>query len=343
MTQKTFVWRLFDLGERHLTLTSLFGRPAQIRPAAELAWTFYSMAPEPPYARQEGGKTRPPPGGLAQFEDVYSLDGALVAANGAVVAESLGDRAAPLPGALRRTRDGDFTVRIRPLTSIRRVAGAFIFLRQPGDREYERWLIEILPRVAVAAQFCDLSAFQFAVPRQSGEMIEVVRESLRLFGVRPERIVAIGPEPVSFMRLVFPLPVAKFSAKSPRAMGVLESLPARFGDAPEAARRIYVKAGAKSPFFDLLEPLGFVAVQPERMSFSQRAQAFSKAEYIAGAPGAGLANAAFAPRGLRLLAIGADEDSKIFYRDLAEAKQGRFMALRLQSNDAAAALKKFFD
>ncbi len=342
MTQKTFAWRFFDLGESHLALTSLFRRPAQIRPAAELARAFYPMPPEPPYARQEGGETRPPLGGLAQFENACSLDGALVAANGVLVAESLGDHAAPLPRALRRMRDGGISVRIWPLTPIRRLAGVFVFLRQPGDRNYTRWLVETLPRVAVAAQFCDLSAFQFVVPRQRGEMIAVVRESLRPFGVPPERVVAIGPEPVFFQRLVFPLPVAQASAKSPRAMDVLESLPARFGAAPEAPRRIYVKAGGATPFFNLLQPLGFVEVEPERMNFSERAQTFSKAEWIAGAPGAGLANAVFAPRGLRLLALAADEESKIFYRDLAEAKQGRFLSLRLQCNDAAARIKKFF-
>ncbi|WP_298355932.1 glycosyltransferase 61 family protein [Rhodoblastus sp.] len=342
MTKKTFAWRFFDLGESHLALTSLFRRPADIQPATELARAFYPMPPEPPYARQEGGETRPPPGGLAQIDDACSLDGALMAANGALVAESLGEHDAPLPRALRRMRKGGISVRIWPLTSIRRLAGAYIFLRQPGDRDYARWLIEVLPRVAVAAQFCDLSAFQFVVPRQRGAMTAVVRESLRLFGVPPERVVAIGSEPVFFRRLIFPLPVARLSAKSPRAMEVLESLPARYGDAPEAPRRIYVKAGGAVSFFNLLEPLGFVEVEPERMNFSQVAQAFSKAEWIAGAPGAGLANAVFAPRGLRLLALGADENCKIYYRDLVEAKYGRFLSLRWQSTDAAAKIKKFF-
>ncbi len=342
MNQKTFAWRFFDLGESHLALTSLFRRPADIRPVAQLARAFYPMPPEPPYARQEGGETRPPQGGLAQLDDACSLDGALIAANGALVAESLGEHDAPLPRALRRMRKGGISVRIRPLRSIRRLAGAFIFLRQPGDSNYARWLIEVLPRVAVAAQFCDLSAFQFAVPRQRGAMIAVVRESLRLFGVPSERVVTIGSEPVFFQRLVFPLPVARLSAKSPRAMEVLESLPARYGAAPEAPRRIYIKSGVATPFFDLLQPLGFVVVEPERMNFAECARAFSKAEWIAGAPGAGLANAVFAPRGPRLLAIGADEDSKAYYRDLAEAKKGRFLSLRLQSNDAAVRIKKFF-
>ncbi|MGO8739720.1 glycosyltransferase family 61 protein [Rhodoblastus sp.] len=341
MTKKTFAWRFFDLGESQLALTSVFRRPAQIRPAAELARGFYPMPPEPPYARQEGGETRPPPGGLAQFDDACSIDGALIAADGSLVAESLGEHDAPLPRALHRMRKGGVSVRIWPLTSIRRLAGAFIFLRQPGDRDYARWLIEILPRLAVAARFCDLSAFQFAVPRQRRGMIAVVRESLRLFGVPPERVVAIGREPVFFQRLFFPLPVARFSAKSQRAIDVLESVPARYGDASDAPRRIYVKSGRASPFFDLLQPLGFVEVEPERMNFSECAQAFSRAEWIAGTPGAGLANAVFAPRGLRLAAFAADEESDIYYRDLAEAKQGRFLSLRAQRNSAAG-LKKFF-
>nr|WP_252393857.1 glycosyltransferase 61 family protein [Candidatus Rhodoblastus alkanivorans] len=219
---------------------------------------------------------------------------------------------------------------------MRRLAGDYIFLRQPGDGDYARWLIDLLPRVVVAAQFCDLSAFRFVVARSTSQRMQVVRDSLGLFGVRPERIVAIGDAPTFFQRLVFPLPAAKYPCgKSPRAIEALEYLPARFPDASDAPRRLYVKTGEDEALLDLLKPSGFVAVEPERMSFAERARAFGKAEWIAGAAGAGLANAALAPRGLRLLAVTARGDEEAFYRDLAEVKQGRFFSLRPDADSAA--------
>ena len=126
-----------------------------------------------------------------------------------------------------------------------RLAGDFIFLRETGDGDYRAWLIDLLPRIAVAAQFCDLSRFRIAVSRSSAAMAPIIRDSLGLFGIRPEQIVPIGARPSFFQRLVYPLPVASGAcAKSPRAIEVLEFLPARFPSAPEAPKRIYVGSAA---------------------------------------------------------------------------------------------------
>ncbi len=335
-----FAWRFFDLGEQRLALTSPFWRRARVRPAAELAKAFHAMPAESPYPRADGGEGRPPAGGLALFEDACSVDGGiLVAAGGGIVAESFG-RAAEQPrfGPFRRERDGGISVRIPPLRQMKRLSGDFIFLRQPGDGDYGCWLVETLPRIAIAAQFCDLSEFRIVVSGAPGAMAGIMRDSLGLFGVRPERIVAIGEEPVFFQRLVFPLPVAGLPpVKSQSAMEVLEFLPARFAQSEASPLRIFVRGGLaakdEAALVDLLARRDFAVVDPRPMSFAERAQAFARAEWIVGADDEALANAAFAPRGLNLVRF-RDGDEP-FLRDLAEVKQGRFLAVGADAADLA--------
>lgn len=350
-----FVWRSFDLGDWRLALTSPRRRRADVRPAEELARAFHALPPEPPYRRREHRNSRvagaafgqreematalgqPPAGGLALFEDACSVgDGVLIASNGAIIRESISEGKARR-GPFRRRSDGGLAARIWPFTPMPRLAGDFIFLRQAGDADYGRWLVEALPRLAIAAQFCDLSQFKIIVSRQGEAMARVVRDSLGLFGVRPEQIVAIGGRPTFFQRLVFPLPVADHPfAKSPRAVEVLESFPARLAGADESPNRIYVIPGPdearpvnEAEILDELRPLGFTVVAPARMSFSERVRAFSQAERIVGACGPGLSNAVFAPRGVRILALTPPQigNYEAFLGDLMDVKQGSYFSL----------------
>jgi len=143
-------------------------------------------------------------------------------------------------------------------------------------------------------------------------MGQIMREGLSLFGVKPEQIVEIDRGPALFERLLYPLPVASHPwAKSPNAVAVLESLPDRIGAARDGPKRIYVtrNAGAtrrltnEDAVLDVLRPLGFVVVDPGRLSFAEQIRLFAGAERIVGNCGAGLANLVFAPRGVRVFAL----------------------------------------
>lgn len=329
----TFAWRFIDLGERRLAITSPFGRQLEVRPAGDVARAFHALPPEPAYPRAGGGETLPPPGGLALFEDTCSLGGGiLIAAKGGAVAESLvGVSESPKGGLSRREPDGALSLRLWPLTPMRRWTGDFIFLRQTRDEEDAVWLLELLPRLAIAARFCDLSQFKIVVSQRAAGNPQLVRDSLGLFGVRPERVLAIGPEPAFFQRLLFPMPVAHHpSGKSPGAMEVLEYLPARFPAAPDAPERIFVTgrlpAADEERLLHILQPWGFAPLDPARLDFSERARTFSRARWIVSG-GGGLANAAFAPRGVTLVQAGLTPGAETYFRDLADVKQGRFVLL----------------
>jgi hypothetical protein len=358
---KKFSLNWLDLGDRRLAWTWPGRRPATIAAAADLAKAFYPLPPEPPYRRHSprtknfdpeflgavdsicGTPPPPPPGGLALFEQACALDGGvLIAGGGAVVAET----ATYGGGAAGQVvwRDGLLMARVWPLTSIRFVAGDNVYLQQAFDDNYARWLVEVLPRVAVAAQFVDLARFKFAITRVEGHMGRVMREGLALFGVKPEQIVEIDRGPVLFERLLYPLPVASHPwAKSPNAIAVLESLPDRIGAARDGPKRIYVtrNAGAtrrltnENAVIDALRPLGFVVVDPGRLSFAEQIRLFAGAERIVGNCGAGLTNLVFAPRGVRVFALTTPFMPDDFFWDLTELKQGRFYSLHGASPDTA--------
>ncbi|WP_374547821.1 DUF563 domain-containing protein [Rhodoblastus sp.] len=302
------VFRLnfFDLGETRLALNAPFWRGVSVRPAAECARALQPL---------------PSGGGLALFEDACSLaPGVLMTAESVVIAESLihSEQTARF-GSFRR-HGGGLKARLWPLTPMRRFKGDFIVLRMAGDGDYARWLIELLPRVAIAAQFCDLSQFQIAVSRGSEKMRAVVRDSLGLFGVAPDRIVALGAAPVFLQRSVCPFADA---APSPDALEVLESFPLRLPASADAPKRIFVA----SDLPDALRDLGFSALDPAAMPFAQRVQAFAQAEIVVGPAGAHLANVVFAPRGVRVLALTGAGDDLSLLRAVTALKQGPLKTL----------------
>jgi hypothetical protein len=320
---EAFDWRFFDFGDGRLALTSPRRRRASGRPAAEIARSFHALPPD------SGA------GGLALFEECCSLGGgALMSSGGVLVAESL---AGMEPGAgcgpLRREKDGTWSARVWPLTRMQRLSGDFIYLRQHGDDDYGHWLLGVLPLVAIAAQFCDLSQFRIVVSRRPEAMARIMRDSLGLFGVAPGRIVPLGEALVFLRRAVYPLPLARAPFASPQALKVLESLPARLVGAAGAPKRLYVAGGAVGPvneaaLLEQLQPLGFVAVDPAGMSFVEQIRAFSRAEIIIGASSAGLANLAVAPRGVRAIVLTSPGTEGDGFRSLVEGKQGRLVALR---------------
>jgi capsular polysaccharide biosynthesis protein len=367
-TPKKFSLQWLDLGDWRLAWTWPARRPVTSVAAATAAKAFYPLPPEPPYRREMprgknfdpefrgavdsicGTPAPPPPGGLALFDEACALaGGVLIARGGEIVAETATDRGGATGSFV--WRDGALSARIWPLTPIRFVPGDSVYLQQAFDDNYARWLVEVLPRVAVAAQFVDLSRFKFTITRVEGDMGQIMREGLALFGVKPEQIVEIDRGPVVFERLLYPLPVAIHPwAKSPNAIAVLESLPDRIGAARDGPKRIYVTRNAgktrrltnEDALIDLLRPLGFVVVDPDRLAFGEQIRLFAGAERIVGACGAGLANLVFAPRGVSVFALTSPFMQDDFFWDLTELKQGRFFSMHGLSSDAARGEKSDF-
>jgi capsular polysaccharide biosynthesis protein len=371
-TPKKFSWKWLDLGDWRLAWTSPARRPATIAAASAAAKAFYPLPLEPPYRRHSpcvknadpqflgafdtfcATPAQPPPGGLALFDE--AAGGVLIVRNGEIVTETAancGEASGPFRPFARR--GGALLARIWPLTPIRFVPGDSVYLQQTFDHNYGHWLVEGLPRVAIAAQFVDLSHFKFAISRMKGGqgqvMRQVMREGLALFGVKPEQIVEIDRAPVIFERMLYPMPVAIHPwVKSPNAIAVLETLPDRIGAARDGPKRIYVTRNAgktrrltnEDAVIDVLRPLGFVVVDPGQLSFADQIRLFAGAERIVGNCGAGLTNLVFAPRGVSVFALTTPFMQDDFFWDLTELKQGRYFSLYGVSPDPVRGPKSDF-
>jgi capsular polysaccharide biosynthesis protein len=367
---KNCFWRLLSFGQWRLTWPSLRRRLAPTVAAAE-AGRFQSLPPERPYLRRRPRvekasagfyddieylctvPTAPPPGGMATLEGCYAVAGAvLVTGAGEIIEESLAnseDVQQFYP--FLRLKDGGLTIRFRPLTPIRYLPGDHIFLRQFWDGNYGHWLVDLLPRIAIAAQFCDLSKCKIVVTGKTGGMSRVYRDSLALFGVKPEQIVGLRREPVLFERLRYPLPVSRHPwVKSPRAIEVLESLPAKLGAKGDGPKRLYVSRNDdknrhlsnEEEILGILRPLGFVCVDPGKLSFADQVRTFAGAELIVGNCGAGLTNLVFSARGVRVFALTTPFMQDDFFWDLTSQKQGSFFSLHGEASDSARGLKSDF-
>jgi capsular polysaccharide biosynthesis protein len=364
-----FFWRLISFGRWRLAWTSLLRRRARMVCAAQ-AGVFHPLPPEPAYPRRQPrienappeffgsidwlpADPPPPPGGMATLEGVCAVaGGVLLTGDGAIIAESLANsedtqRFKPF----QRLGGGGLTIRFWPLTPIPVLSGDHIFLRQFFDGNYGHWLIDLLPRIAIAGQFCDLSQCRIVITDKSGGMSRVYRDSLALFGVKPEQIVGIRRRPVFFERLHYPLPVSRHPwVKSPRAIEVLESLPEKLRVKRDGPKRLYVTRNSgknrrltnEEDIIALLRPLGFVTVDPGMLSFADQVRTFAGAELIVANCGAGLTNLVFSPRGVGVFALTTPLMQDDFFWDLTDLKQGRFFSLHGAADDPAKGSKSDF-
>ncbi|WP_294536359.1 glycosyltransferase family 61 protein [uncultured Rhodoblastus sp.] len=363
-----FFWRLIPLGRWRLAWTSLRRRRVRMVGAAE-AGRFHPLPPEQPYPRRRPriekappeffmdwlwtNPPSPPAGGMVSLERICSVSGGvLLTEQGQIIAESLSNTEdAEEFKPFRRLSGGGLTIRCSPLTPIRVLSGDYIYLRQFFDGNYGHWLIDLLPRIAIAAQFSDLSRCKIVVTDKTGGMGRIYRDSLALFGIEPEQIVEIRRRPVFFERLHYPLPVSRHPwVKSPRAIEILEGLPEKLGATRDGPKRLYVtrNSGKKrrltneEDILALLRPLGFVLVDPGKLSFADQVRTFAGAEQIVGNCGAGLTNLVFSRRGVSVFALTTPFMLDDFFWDLTDLKLGRFFSLHGVANEPAKGSKSDF-
>jgi capsular polysaccharide biosynthesis protein len=92
----------------------------------------------------------------------------------------------------------------------------------------------------------------------------------------------------------------------------------------------------------LLQPLGFVTVDPGKLSFADQVRTFAGAELIVANCGAGLTNMVFAARGVSVFALTTPFMQDDFFWDLTDLKQGHFFSLHGAAADLAKGSKSDF-
>jgi capsular polysaccharide biosynthesis protein len=192
---------------------------------------------------------------------------------------------------------------------------------------YFHWLFESLTRVDLL-QRADLAHQPLLVPEPTAMHLE----TLDAAGISPDQLVVVGAAPRRFATLYLPSRglgnIHSFTRSGTaflRAMGIAQALRKAPG---KPRRRIYIsRARARTrhianerSLMSLLAENGFECLVTEEMSALEQMAMFSECDVIAGAHGAGLANAVFAASGAVVLEFspeGQDFSGANLYRGLA--------------------------
>jgi hypothetical protein len=176
-------------------------------------------------------------------------------------------------------------------------------------REYHHWLHDVLMQLWKVLDFLPPETRLLVPAGLSAWQVE----SLKLLGVSPDRLAYFDPaEEVTVEELVHIPPATVNRFDHPEAVHWLrDKLWAALSLSRPRGTRIYItrrrsphRYVANEPeLLESLEPLGFEAVECERLSFADQVRLFYDADIIAGPHGAGLTNLAFARSGAKVLEI----------------------------------------
>jgi capsular polysaccharide biosynthesis protein len=200
--------------------------------------------------------------------------------------------------------------------------GTALLLGAANSDNYYHWLLDSLPRwkMLQAAGWRDYDfVLLHSTPRPFQE------ETLDWLGVPAAKRLHCSKNFVhQFRRLVVPTMPFPLEAVPDWVGGWLRSLVPHMNAGPEkiflsrrgaAARRLANEA----ELANALMKLGFVVVQPEKLSVAEQAQVFSRARRVVAPHGAALTNLIFAPAGARLLELFHPRHKNLCYLNLAKA------------------------
>jgi len=200
--------------------------------------------------------------------------------------------------------------------------GTALLLGAANSDNYYHWLLDSLPRwkMLQAAGCLDYDyVLLHSLPRQFQE------EALDRLGVPPAKRLRCSKNYVhQFERLVVPaMPFPQWQAE-PWCCAWVRSLFPEKNSGPE---KIYLSRHGAPRRRPVNEPelearlaeLGFVSIQPERLTVAGQAKLFSAARCIVAPHSAGLANLVFAPPGATLLELFHPQYQNSCYQQLAAA------------------------
>jgi capsular polysaccharide biosynthesis protein len=248
---------------------------------------------------------RPRPVHIAALEGAWVVaEGLVVAADGEVILPTVQQhQLGEIDAALDAIRVG------RANNAIPRLQGTILLCRKPGVRNYGHWLVEMLPRIWLAAQHAG-EPFAILVQDVDEPLRTVMAQSLILLGVDGRRVITAGAGPVRADRLLIVDGMTSHGTyMSPWAAtclrAIAEAIPARGPD------RLFIHRGsvASRRFVDEQRVLdraahaGFSILDPATLPLRTQIAAFKAARCIVGATGAAMTNLVFGEPGIRAFTL----------------------------------------
>jgi hypothetical protein len=191
---------------------------------------------------------------------------------------------------------------LRPLLKPTKLSGTYATIISRYYSNYFHWLTECLSKL------CILDALP-EVPLLLPKLNSWQRDSLRLMGVRDDRLVEIGAACYETDQLYFPFVGTTGNIATPQLRELRHRL---CGNRQvKQGKRLYVartdvgyrRVTNEDEVIRTLAAEGFTVVAGSRLSFAEQVELYADAEIVVGIHGAGMGNLAFAPEGTLVIEV----------------------------------------
>jgi hypothetical protein len=197
------------------------------------------------------------------------------------------------------------------LARIPRIAGEYLLLAGSDQPNYGHYLLDVVPLIRLGVKM--------GMPMLTWTLRPWQRAVVARLDVPPGLIREIKPEPVFLEHAITSnrhCGAASINAhpQTKEVFSVILANIEKHAPAAERPRRLLVCRGVRDArnirnrraMIEALAPLGFTAIQPEKLPFDEQAMLFSNAEFIVSEFGSGMVNAIFSRPGTKLVEIIAE-------------------------------------
>jgi len=236
---------------------------------------------------------------------------------------------APLPGCPKPDPERPWILRSPPTSPPREIGGTVAVLSGISGHIYFHWIVDVLPRIALLRQagvdFDRVDGFVV-----NSRQLPFQRETLNRLGIPDSKIIESDRVPyIQARQLLVPSFASPTGWLQPWGLEFLRRtfLPLAEADSRDYPDRIYVSRATarhrrvlnEAEVMAVLEPLGFVRILPEKLSFSQQVALFSRAKVVIGPHGSGLTNLAFCRPGTKAIEFISPHYDRHYYWVISQA------------------------
>lgn len=214
-------------------------------------------------------------------------------------------------------------IKLKPITNVSETTAV---LAASGSNVYYHWMFDVLPRINLLKQSGVFDTIDKFIIDYSD--IPFQTETLARACIPPSKILRSNNHwnfHVKVNELVIPSLVSPNDTPSIEACLYLRSLFEKEIASDKGGKKIYIQRLSgrtiinEAEILNILEPLNFQIVHPEKLTVSEQARLFADAEFIVGPHGAGFTNIVFCKPGTKVIDMFAPQWINPCYWILADA------------------------
>jgi tetratricopeptide (TPR) repeat protein/capsular polysaccharide biosynthesis protein len=214
------------------------------------------------------------------------------------------------------------------LPPVKSFKGSVAVLSGLSGNIYFHWMVDVLPRIELLRQN-EIKLEEIDWFLVNSYQLSFQRETLNLLGIPPEKILESDRNCyIQAEQLIVPSFAGYLGWLQPWAIDFLRDtfLPLTVQKKAKNPERIYIsRAKARhrqvmneTEVMEVLQPLGFVEVFLESMSFSEQVHLFAQAKVIVAAHGSGLTNIVFCSKEVKVIELVSPHYERYYYRVISQ-------------------------